>query len=197
MDIPDGYSDIPAGKIVAIVTHLQLCQRPPVRPEHPRDSWNLRKTNWPDLDRYRALYRRIGEDWLWFSRLRFNDDELRERLSGPQYEGYVFEALGQEEGLLELDFSVEGECEVLFFGLTPTMVGRGAGRWLMNRALEIAWSRPIRRMWLHTCSLDHPDALEFYIRSGFEPFRRQIEVADDPRVTGLHPRDAAPQVPIL
>ena len=62
MDIPDGYSDIPAGKIATVVTHLQLCQRPSLRPEHPQDSWILRKTNWPDLDQYRALFRRIGED---------------------------------------------------------------------------------------------------------------------------------------
>ena len=197
MDIPDGYSDIPAGKIATVVTHLQLCQRPSLRPEHPQDSWVLRKTNWPDLDQYRALFRRIGEDLFWFSRLRLNDDQLRERFSAPPYEAYVFEAAGREEGIMELDFGVEGECQLAFFGLTPTMVGRGAGRWMMNRALEIAWSRPIRRMWVHTCSLDHPDALDFYVRSEFEPFRRQIEVYDDPRITGLLPRDAAPRVPII
>ena len=197
MDIPDGYSDIPAGKIATVVTHLQLCQRPSLRPDHAQDSWILRKTNWPDLDEYRALFRRIGENLFWFSRLRLNDDELRERFTAQFYEAYVFEAAGQKEGLVELNFAIEGECELTIFGLTPTLVGRGAGRWMMNRALEIAWSRPIRRMWVHTCSLDHPDALGFYIRSGFEPFRRQIEVYDDPRITGLLPRDAAPQVPII
>ena len=87
MDIPDGYSDIPAGKIATVVTHLQLCQRPSLRPEHPQDSWVLRKTNWPDLDQYRALFRRIGEDLFWFSRLRLNDDELRERFTAPFLRG--------------------------------------------------------------------------------------------------------------
>ena len=197
MDIPDGYSDIPAGKIATVVTHLQLFRRPSLRPEHPQDSWILRKTDWPDPDQYRALFRRIGEDLFWFSRLRLNDDELRERFTAPFYEAYVLEAVGQEEGIVELDFGGEGECQLAFFGLTPTMVGRGAGRWMMNRALEIAWSRPIRRMWVHTCSLDHPDALDFYIRSGFEPFRRQVEVYDDPRLTGLLPRNAAPRMPII
>ena len=52
-------------------------------------------------------------------------------------------------------------------------------------------------MWLHTCSLDHPDALDFYNRSGFKPFRRQVEVYDDPRLTGLLPRDAAARMPII
>ena len=68
---------------------------------------------------------------------------------------------------------------------------------MMNRALGLAWARPIRRLWVHTCSLDHPGALDFYIRSGFVPFRRQIEVVDDPRATGLLPKTAAPQVPLL
>jgi GNAT superfamily N-acetyltransferase len=99
--------------------------------------------------------------------------------------------------LLELDFRVTGECELLFFALTDKLVGTGTGRWLMNRALELAWARPIRRMWVHTCTLDHPGAVDFYRRSGFVPFGRQVEVCDDPRVTGLVRRDAAPHVPIL
>ena len=97
----------------------------------------------------------------------------------------------------DLDFRVEGDCEIAFLGLTPRLIGRGAGRWLMNRALELAWSRPINRLWLHTCTLDHPDALAFYVRSGFVPYRRQVEVADDPRLAGQVPRAIAPQVPMI
>ena len=105
--------------------------------------------------------------------------------------------VGDGCGLAELDFRTEGECEIAFFGLMPGLIGRGAGRWMMNRVLDIAWSRPIDRLWLHTCSYDHPGALNFYIRSGFVPFRRQIEVVDDPRMTGLLPRSAAIHVPLL
>ena len=126
-----------------------------------------------------------------------SDDELRTLLGDPLYDACVFVAEGQEEGLAELDYRAAGECEISFFGLTPAMVGRGAGRWMMDRMLERAWAQPIRRLWVHTCSLDHPGALDFYVRSGFVPFRRQIEVMDDPRVTGLLPRTAAPQVPLL
>jgi hypothetical protein len=73
------------------------------------------------------------------------------------------------------------------------------GAWL--RRLRLAhgegWARPIRRFWVHTCTLDHPDALAFYVRSGFTPYRQQIEIADDPRQTGALPRHAAPRVPII
>ena len=197
METPDGYSDIPGGKTVSVVTHLQMFERPAARPERSEASWMLRKLDAPDPDWYRALFRRIGENWLWFSRLQLSDEELRDVFSNPLYEAYALVAEGREEGLVELDFSNEAECDLSFFGLTPPMVGRGAGRWMMNRALELAWARPIRRLWLHTCSLDHPDALAFYIRSGFTPYRRQVEVADDPRVTGLLPKTAAPHVPML
>ena len=57
--------------------------------------------------------------------------------------------------------------------------------------------RPIRRFWAHTCTLDHPSALSFYKRSGFRPFRRQVEIAEDPRLSGLAPMDAAAHVPLL
>ena len=197
METPNGYSDIPSGKTASVVTHLQMSQRPPERPERSDVSWTLRKAGSLSGDRYRTLFRRIGEDWLWASRLEMSDDELRTVLDDPLYDAYLFEVEGQEEGLAELDFRAEGECEVSFFGLTPAMVGKGAGRWMMNRALEFAWSSPIHRLWVHTCSLDHPSALDFYIRSGFVPFRRQVEVIDDPRATGLLPREAAPQVPLL
>ncbi len=143
------------------------------------------------------LFRSIGERWLWTSHLLMSDEELRNVLNDPLYETYVFVAEREQSGLLELDFRNEGECEISFLGLTPEMVGQGAGRWMMNRVMELAWSRPIRRLWVHTCSLDHPGALDFYIRSGFVPFRRQVEIMDDPRVTDLLPRTAAPQVPLL
>ena len=104
-------------------------------------------------------------------------------------------------GLLALDFREEGACELAFFGLTAAAIGNGTGRWLMNRAIARAWSREghsaIRRFWVHTCTLDSPQALGFYIRSGFTPVKRQIEIFDDPRLTGVLPLTAAPQVPIL
>jgi GNAT superfamily N-acetyltransferase len=104
---------------------------------------------------------------------------------------------GRDEGLLELDFRDAGQCEIVYFGVTAPLIGSGAARWLMNRALELAWSRPVARVWLHTCTFDHPGAIPFYRRSGFHPFRRQIEVADDPRLDGTAPRHVARHIPII
>jgi len=196
MILPDGYSDIPAGKVAAIVTHLEMTARPAPRPD-PDRAWMLRRVEMPPLDWFRDLYRRIGEEWLWVSRITMPDTELAAHLHSPQLEVYALVDDDGDEGLLELDFREPGQCEIVMFGVTAKLVGSGAGRWLMNRAQEIAWSRPIERLWLHTCTFDHPAALAFYQRSGFRPFRRQIEVTDDPRLDGTVPRTAAPHVPVI
>jgi len=196
MILPDGYSDVPAGKIAAIVTHLEMTARPAPRPD-PAGAWSLRRVDNPGLDWFRNLYRRVGEEWLWFSRIRMPDAELAARLHAPQLEVYALVDGGRDEGLLELDFRESGQCEIGMFGVTAKLVGTGAGRWLMSRALDIAWSRPVERVWLHTCTFDHPAALAFYQRSGFRAFRRQVEVADDPRLDGTVPRDVARHVPVI
>ncbi|WP_275791145.1 GNAT family N-acetyltransferase [Pararhizobium gei] len=194
--LENGYHDVPAGKIAAIVTHLQMLEQPLARVE-PEGPWTLRRHEAIDLDIYRTLYRRIGAEWLWISRLAMTDEELAGHIHSSAVEMYILESDGTAEGIAELDFRKAGECEMVFFGISATQIGTGAGRWLMNRAIEKAWSHPIDRFWLHTCTLDSPQALAFYVRSGFTPFRRQIEVLDDPRLSKQSQRHLAPHVPII
>ncbi|SCB23774.1 Acetyltransferase (GNAT) domain-containing protein [Bradyrhizobium yuanmingense] len=196
MIVPDGYSDVPNGKIAAIVTHLEMTA-PPARRDDPPGAWTLRKVDAPALPWYRDLFRRVGEGWLWFSRARMTDAELAAIIHAPGIEVYALVLDGRDEGLFELDFREPGQCELTYFGVTSSLIGTGAARFLMNRALERAWSHDVRRVWVHTCTLDHPAAVAFYQRSGFRPFRRQIEIADDPRLDGTAPRDAAKHVPII
>ena len=196
MILPDGYSDVPPGKIAAVVTHLEMTERP-VLPADPAGVWTLRRVETPDLDWFRDLYRRVGEEWLRFSRMRMRDAELAAIIHSPLVEVYAQVHEGRDEGLLELDFRDAGQCELAFFGVTARLIGSGAGRWLMNRALELSWSRPVTRVWVHTCTFDHPSALAFYQRAGFRPFRRQVEIADDPRLDGTAPRGVAKHVPII
>ena len=196
MILPDGYSDVPAGRIAAVTTHLEMTGRPAPRSD-PAGAWTLRRVDVPALDWYRDLYGRVGGPWLWVSRIRLPDAELAAIIQSPPMEIYALAHEGRDEGLLEMDFREPGQCEIVSFGLTGKLVGTGAGRWLMNRAQEIAWSRPLARLWLHTCTFDHPAALAFYQRSGFRPFRRQIEVVNDPRLDGTVPREVARHVPVI
>lgn len=100
-------------------------------------------------------------------------------------------------GILELDFRISPACEIVYLGLTPDYTGQGHGEWLMSETLRLAWRDNITRVWLRTCTLDHPAALGFYRKHGFVPFKQEVEIYPDPRLTGHLPRDAAPQIPII
>ncbi|MBV9699767.1 MAG: GNAT family N-acetyltransferase [Candidatus Eremiobacteraeota bacterium] len=197
MRLTDGYHSVPAGKIADVQTFLQMREPPTVLRPAPDNGWTLERVQRPDLTRYRALLHRVGDDYLWAVRVRTPDAELERFLRDPSVEAYLLVTGGGDEGILELDFRVARECELSLFGVVRTLVASGAGRWLLNKGIEIAWAHPIDRFWLHTCNLDHPNALAFYQRSGFSPFKREVEIYDDPRVTGVVSKDAAPHVPIL
>lgn len=183
--------------IATIVTSLEMRTRP--RPRIiPAAPFRLVRWNAPSPARYRALFRRVGEPWMWFSRLVMPDPELVAIIHDPAVEIYAVEdPRGIEIGLLEFDFRTAGEAEIGFFGLVTELTGKGNGNWLMVQALSIGWRKDVTRMWVHTCTLDHPGALGFYRRHGFVPFERAIETFADPRLAGILPREAAPHIPLL
>lgn len=181
-----------------VVTFLEMTAPPPPRPAGaPAPTLALHRWERPSVADYRALFRAVGQDWMWVSRLIMPEDRLRAILDDPAVEVCALAEGGRNLGLLELDFRVAGECELAFFGVVGDAIGTGAGRFLMDAAIRHAWSRPIRRFWVHTCTFDHPGAVAFYIRSGFRPYAREVEVHEDPRLTGKMPRGAAPQIPIV
>ena len=201
MTLAPGYHAVPDGHLATIVTDLEMTPPPPARAASDVPGLSLDPVAAPGLDRYRALIRAVGADWLWQERLAMGDAALGAVLSDPLVELHVLRRAGADAadadvGILELDFREGGACEIAFFGVVAALQGTGAARWTMTRALEIAFGRGVGRVWLHTCTLDHPAALDFYRRTGFRPVRQRVEVLPDPRLRGLLPRDAAPHVPL-
>lgn len=192
-----GLNPVPAGHVATIVTALEMRAAPTRRPLPPSP---LRLARWhePRAEPYRGLFRRVGEPWLWFSRLVMDEAALLAIITDPLVEVFpVVDRAGIELGLLELDFRVPGACEISYFGLVTELTGKGNGRWLMVNALALAWRAGIDRVWVHTCTLDHPSALGFYRANGFVPYARTVETFADPRIAGILPADAAPHVPII
>jgi GNAT superfamily N-acetyltransferase len=192
-----GLTPVPDDQLAAVVTSLEM--RSPPRPA-PQPPSPLSLVHWPkpDSERYRTLFRRVGARWLWFSRLVMPEDQLRAILDDSAVEVYaVTDRRGVELGMLELDFRQAGECELSFVALVPELIGKGHGRWLMQQALMLAWRDGRSRVWLHSCTLDHPRALQFYRDAGFTAYRRTVETFVDPRIAGLLPEDCAPQLPLL
>lgn len=192
-----GYSDVPPGHVASVVTCLEMRAKPQQETLPLPDGISLEPLVDVDLVAYRALFRKIGARWLWFSRLYMADDKLNGILNDPNVEAWVIRDGAEEIGMLELDFSEPGQCELVFLGLVEGTTGKGLGRAIMSHATERAWAKPIERFWVHTCTFDHPSALGFYLRSGFVPYAFQVEVQADPRLTGHLPADAAPHIPLI
>jgi GNAT superfamily N-acetyltransferase len=185
--------DVPRGHVAAVVTYLEMDAPPPVAPvlESP-----LALETWHSVDpaRYRGLFRRVGGKWLWFTRLAMNDEALAAAVAEVHA---VVDGGGRDVGLLELDFRTQSECLIRFLGLVPELAGQGHGRWLFARTLQLAWRPGVSTVRVHTCTLDHPAALPAYLRAGFKARRRAFEHFPDPRLSGLLPRDIAPQIPLI
>lgn len=192
-----GLTPVEPYMLATVVTSLEMVAKPKPKPAAP-SAFRLNRWKAPSPDRYRALFHRIGAPWLWFSRLAMSDAELIAIIDDSGVEIYaVTDARGIEIGMLELDFRIAGQMEIAFFGLVPELNGKGHGGWLMGQALTLGWRPGIERVWVHTCTLDHPGALGFYRKNGFTPFARAIETFVDPRVAGILPATVATHVPML
>jgi GNAT superfamily N-acetyltransferase len=184
---------IPPGHLGAVVTYLEMTERPKPRPL-PDSPLRLERWHMPEPEKYRHLFQRVGGPWLWFSRLTFDDARLAAEMGEVHA---VVDPRGVEVGLLELDFRIPGDCLIRFLGLVPELAGRGHGAWLFAQTLALAWRPGVARLRVNTCSLDHPAALKAYLNAGFKACERAFESFPDPRLAGLLPADAAPQVPLI
>lgn len=194
----DGYTDLPKGKIALVVTFLEMLAAPAPPLSGERPDVELKPWERPDPQQYRELFKEVGADWLWFGRLSYDDEKLASLLGEPGREHFLPCVDGKPVGLLEIDYSDPENPELAYFGLVPSAIGGGLGRWLMAQAVKMVWSRPqTKRFWVHTCSGDSPQALGFYVSCGFVPYKSAIEVSDDPRAAGLLSKEKAPHVPFL
>jgi GNAT superfamily N-acetyltransferase len=184
--------DIPDGQVGAVVTYLEMVERPPPGPL-PASPLRLERWPAPDPARYRRLFERVGGRWLWYSRLAMDEPALGKAIC----EVHAVTDGDAEVGLVELDFGVPGECLIRFLGLVPELAGRGHGAWLFARTLALAWRPEVKRVHVNTCTLDHPAALPAYLAAGFRAYKRAFESFPDPRLRGLLPPDAAPQTPLI
>ena len=122
---------------------------------------------------YRFLYAEVGRPYHWQDRLRWTDEQIRAHLAG-QIDLWVPYIRGVPAGYFELARHDDGSVEIAYFGLLPEFVGRGLGKYLLTRAVEEAWTLHANRVWLHTCTLDHPSALPNYLKRGFQPVRTEV-----------------------
>jgi GNAT superfamily N-acetyltransferase len=134
----------------------------------------------PTLTYYRFLYDAVGREWNWTSRKKLSDAALAAIIHDPRDEVYVLFIDGTPAGFVELDRRVEGEIEITQFGLMPEFIGRGLGKSFLQWAIDRAWGYGPKRLWLHTCTEDHPAALPNYLKAGFSAYREEMRESDAP-----------------
>jgi GNAT superfamily N-acetyltransferase len=164
------------GSVLTLVTYLEMTAPPAAPPlPPPCAALEVRLARAPTLSFYRYLYDAIGRDWTWVARRLLPDGELQQILADPAVELNVLWLAGVPAGYAELDRRQPGEVELAYFGLLPEFIGRGLGRWLLDWTVHHAWRARPRRLWVHTCDLDHPRALAVYRNAGFRVYDERIE----------------------
>ncbi len=175
-------------QVETLVTYLEMTGPPAAPPlPAPRSGLEVRLARSPTVSFYRYLYGTIGEGWTWVVRRLLSDEELRQILGDPAVEVNVLWVEGVPAGLAELDRRQPGEIELAYFGLLPEFIGHGLGRWLLDWTIRHAWRARPRRLWVHTCDLDHPRALRVYQKSGFRVYDQRTEQLRLP--DGTKPRE--------
>jgi len=160
------------------ITKLEMLARPShVRPQLPHSGEHTRamlmKLDAAPVHFYRYLYNTVGDEYVWVARRRMDDAAIGAIVRDPRVEIYVLYVGGAPAGYAELDFRTRNEAELAYFGLLPDFIGQGFGAFLLSSAIDIVWSRPVARLWVHTNTLDHPRALPLYQKMGFVPYAQE------------------------
>ena len=182
--------------VQVVRTYLEMLSPEDLRgaPE-PTEPLRLERVQRCPVSFFRYLYVEVGRAHHWVDRLSWSDERVRAHLNDPDVSLWLLSTGGAPAGYFELRRHADRSVEVAYFGLLPEFLGRGWGGHLLTLAVRTAWSLAPERVWLHTCTLDHPAALRTYQRVGFEPYaQKRIEI-DDPRLTGEIPMHFEPNLP--
>jgi GNAT superfamily N-acetyltransferase len=158
-------------------TYLELRHPADFRPAVGNDGPGLTaaRVDAPTPALYRGLYRTVGEAYHWRDRWDWTDEQLRVHLARPEITLYVARGGDGVQGWYELRRVPEdGSIEIAYLGLVPAAVGRGLGKQLLSCAVRDAWALGASRVWLHTCTLDHPHALPNYKARGFTEYHTEV-----------------------
>ncbi|MDX1453196.1 MAG: GNAT family N-acetyltransferase [Oleiphilaceae bacterium] len=132
---------------------------------------NLIEVRQPQGRFNRMLYQWVGHDYQWVDRLSWSVETWQRLVENPAMRTWVAYSDGAIAGYFEL-YRQADDVEIQYFGLTPEFTGQGLGGPLLQRCIETAWHwAGTKRVWLHTCSKDHPAALPNYVARGFEQYR--------------------------
>ena len=118
------------------------------------------------------FYKQIGKNHQWVDRLTWQDKNWIDYVSNQNLKTFVLLMNNEYIGYFELIFD-KSDCEIAYFGVLEEFIGKGYGGFLLSKALTIAFQKA-NRVWVHTCSLDHPNAIKNYKSRGMKIFKTEI-----------------------
>tara|TARA_B100000282_G_C31564935_1_gene413870 strand:+ start:54 stop:560 length:507 start_codon:yes stop_codon:yes gene_type:complete len=134
----------------------------------------------PDFQLNKFFYKQVGKKHRWIDRLSWSDEKWINFISNKNLETYVISESDDLIGFFELLYNPDlKETEISYFGLLEEYIGKGIGGYALSEAIKKSFEKNIKRVWLHTCTLDHPNALKNYIARGMKVFRKEnINILD-------------------
>jgi len=160
--------------VLVKTTYLEMRSPPEQVVPPPVEDVEVVHAKNPEIAFYREIYDSVGRDWDWLERKQLADDELSQIVHDERVELYVLHVEGEPAGFGELDLRTEDQVQLMYFGLVPKFIGQGFGKHFLNWIVRKAWSKAPKRVWLHTCEMDHKAALPNYLKAGFVVFDEKM-----------------------
>jgi GNAT superfamily N-acetyltransferase len=157
------------------VWHMELASPEEFRPSLKRPRYALAQMTRLAPEFLRFLYQTVGGPYHWTDRLSWAPERWAQRLVDPDVEVWVAWDEGAPVGYFELASHSDGTAEVAYFGLLPHATGQGHGGPLLSDAVRRAWELEAKRVYVNSCSLDHPRAMDNYQARGFRVFREEVK----------------------
>jgi GNAT superfamily N-acetyltransferase len=175
-------------------TYLELTSPADLVPARdPGPGYAFARATEPSPEFNRFFYTGVGGDHFWRDRLGWSFGRWMELLARSDYETWYLASRGTPAGYVEIDARDLPDVELTCLGLLPAYHGRGLGGWLLDRATRRGFELG-RRVWLHTCTLDGPNALPAYQRRGYRPFKVEDQLVElPPEPAGPWPGAARPR----
>jgi GNAT superfamily N-acetyltransferase len=158
------------------VYHLEMHKCPDANSHPLPEGFRITKISPPDPQVNARFYREVGGPWAWRELLVWSNEDWAKVVDRPEFHTWVAMFNGDEVGYFEIEQQEDGDAEIVHFGLIDAFTGRGLGRAMLREAIRLGWQLPgTRRLWLHTCTRDHPGALTNYQRRGFTLYKTEVE----------------------
>jgi GNAT superfamily N-acetyltransferase len=158
------------------IYYLEMLDPQALRSKEPPDGFDVSMIDPPSPTLNRWFYENVGKDWGWTDRLVWSDEDWCRYVVRSVLQTWVGKLHGQTAGYFELERQPDDNVELAYFGLLPEFTDRGLGGPFLTAAVERAWQiSGVKRVWVHTCTHDHPAALSNYKRRGFRTYKQEVD----------------------